>query len=181
MNIWLFAGYAGSGKTTAATCFQSHIPHSRMTAFAKRVKDDVAKEYGINRSMMETQEGKASRIPGCDKTVRDCLIEYSANHKVSTNDPGIWARYVKEEIEQNPTVANWIIHDWRYFAEYSTIRAILNAKVHTVRVVKSSVKPSESPSEHELDCVETDYVIQNNVSLQELDDMVKHIIESNRT
>ena len=180
MNIWLLAGYAGSGKTTAAAYFQSYLPNSRMTAFASRVKDDVAKQYGFERSMLDTQEGKSSYIPGTKKTVRDCLIEYAADHKESTNNPGIWALYVKEEMEQSPEVSHWILHDWRYLAEYIVLQSIPNARLHTVRVKKSSVKPLESASEHELDSTNTEYVLENHGSMTDLREAVRHIIESSR-
>ena len=180
MNIWLLAGYAGSGKTTAATYVQSHLPNSRMTAFASRVKDDVAKQYGLERALLDTQEGKASFVAGTTKTVRDCLIEYAAEHKVSMNNPGIWALYVKGEIERSPQIGHWILHDWRYLAEYTVLQSIPNAHIHTVRIRKSCVQPLESASEHELDSTKTEYVIDNDGSMDELRDAVQRIIESSR-
>jgi dephospho-CoA kinase len=173
MNIWLLAGYAGSGKTSSAELFQKYLPYSKTTAFAKRVKDDVAALYELDRESLETQEGKAACVGG--KTVRDILIEYSAKHKLETN-PAIWAEYVKQEILESSTIQNWIIHDWRYTAEYQTMLSILSATVITVRVVKSSVKVLDTPSEHELDNTVTDYIIHNNGSFQDLDLQVETII-----
>ena len=172
MNIWLLAGYAGSGKTTAATILQTYLPKSKLTAFAKRVKDDVAKQYNIDRELLETQEGKSSFIQ--DKTVRDILIEYSAKHKEDTQNPSIWAEYVRDEILQSHNVEHWIIHDWRYSAEYQTLLTIAN--VTTIRILNPSVCPSNSPSEHELDNVITDYVVKNSGSMEEFDIRLQEII-----
>lgn len=167
MNIWLISGYAGSGKTTAGTILAKSLPNSQITAFAKRVKDDVAKQYNLDRELLETQEGKASKIH--QKTVRDILIEYSAQHKLDTNNPGIWADYVKDEMYENPEIKNWIIHDWRYIAEYQTMLTIPNTHIITVRIINDSIVASNSPSEHELDNVITDEIIYNNDSYDTLE------------
>ena len=164
--IWLFAGYAGSGKTTSAEYFATKMPSARVTAFAKRVKDEVSSQYNIDRTLFDTQEGKATFLEDHGKTIRDLLIEHSAQHKEETHNPGIWAFYIKEELYEHPLVQHWIIHDWRYIAELKTLQAYHS--VCTIRIVNSRIQASQSPSEHELDGISTDVIIQNDGTLEEL-------------
>jgi dephospho-CoA kinase len=185
MQIWLIAGYAGSGKTTVAEYLMKMLPKAKTTAFAKRVKDDVAEIYSINRQLLETQEGKASLVG--EQTVREILIEYSAIMKQLTNNPGIWADYVREEIlneegeaEEAKEISHWIIHDWRYLAELETMNTLKqskNATIRTIRVYNPSVQPLNSISEHELDYVITDTVINNTGTLEDLQKNIQLLLD----
>jgi hypothetical protein len=165
VHIWLIAGYAGSGKTTAAGILEKILPNSATTAFAKRVKDEVAATHAIPRTLLETQEGKAMQITPT-KTARDLLIEYAAAKKEETQNPAIWAEYVKEEILQNPTVANWILHDWRYVEEYDCLTTVPGSTLHTIRI-QTNKPSSSSPSEHELDNTHIQTIVWNTGSLEE--------------
>jgi len=164
--IWLFTGYAGSGKTTTAEYFKSKMPSARLTAFAKRVKDEVSVHYNLDRTLLDTQEGKATFLEHEGKTVRDLLIAHSAQHKEETKHPGIWAYYVKEEMFEHPDVEHWILHDWRYIAELETLQAYQS--VCTIRIVNPRIQSSTSPSEHELDGFPTDVTIRNDGTLEDL-------------
>jgi len=175
MHIWLICGYAGSGKTTLGTILNTYLPLSETTAFAKRVKDDVAKKYKILRELCESQKGKATIL--CDgKTVRDILIEYSAQHKLDTQNPEIWGHYVIEEIMLKPTIQHWIIHDWRYHAELACVQRIPNVRIHTIRILNPMIQASSSPSEHELDDVVVEHIIQNTGSISDLEINLKNSI-----
>ena len=165
VHIWLIAGYAGSGKTTAAGILETLLPNSAITAFAKRVKDEVAAIHAIPRTLLETQEGKAMQITPTN-TARDLLIEHAAAKKEDTHNPAIWAEYVKEEILQNPTVANWILHDWRYVEEYDCLATVPGSILHTIRI-QTNKSPSTSPSEHELDNANIQTIVWNTGSVEE--------------
>lgn len=175
MHIWLICGYAGSGKTTLGTMLHTYLPSAETTAFAKKVKDDVAKKYNISRELCESQKGKATIL--CEgKTVRDFLIEYSAQHKLDTHNPEIWAHYVVQEIMEKPTIEHWILHDWRYHAELACIQRIPNSQIHTIRILNPVIQASSSPSEHELDDVCVKYIINNTGSISDLEYTLKNSI-----
>ena len=92
MNIFLLSGYAGVGKSTIAKQLQGVLPECERTAFAKAVKDSVSKIYGIERYVLDTQEGKQTRVHG-GGTVRDEIILYAERRKHHEGD-GVWAKEV---------------------------------------------------------------------------------------
>ena len=168
MNIYLIAGYAGSGKTTMCVCLTdiiakiaTYIP--LVTAFAVAVKDDCASIHKIPRILFETQEGKASVVQTSSglKTLRQLMIEYSAAEKTRTGNSAIWAERVADKIATSMP-QDVIIHDWRYKLELECLKSRFpTAKFHTIRVVRKGVVPLADPSEHDLDSVVTDYILQN--------------------
>ena len=176
MHIWLLAGYAGSGKTTAGNILHTLLANSCMTAFAKKVKDCVASHYELDRDLCDTQEGKASIVIG-NTSVRQLLIEYSLQQKQIHND-AYWANFVKEEIVANPSV-DWIIHDWRYLAEYVTIQTIPNAIVHTIRIHNPRVQGIKVPSEQELDTFPMSILV-NDGTLEDLTNRLHDLIDTDR-
>jgi hypothetical protein len=185
-HIWLVAGYAGSGKTTAAECLRSVLESSGArvytTAFANRVKLEVACCYnGVTYDMCNTQEGKRTVVQladdGTHATVRDLLIKHSADMKV-THGNDIWANYVASEIALlDDTVDHVIVHDWRYPNEYDAIvrQHGATAAIHTLRILRDSVAPMDVPSEHQLDMFESQYTILNNGTHDDLTRAVRAV------
>ena len=171
MNIWLIAGYAGSGKTTVGELLAKKLS-AGLTAFAKEVKNQLAAQL---RVWMDTQEGKARQL-----NIRQLLIDFSADKKKEKGE-AVWAEYVANEIAQSFDQKNWVIHDWRYVVELDTLKQRFpHARIHTVRVVSNRVPvPSEQVlSEHDLDGRTVHTVLSNNGTLDDLhtalDDMITH-------
>ena len=190
MIIWLIAGYSGSGKTEAAKQMLEILPASTSTTFAKCVKDDVSTIYNIQRDTLETQEGKAAYIDtyespsseenekDCRKTARDLLISHSSTMKTLYGDD-IWAKYVASEIQSVYALYKHIVvHDWRYIDEYDTLRSRFPlATIKTVRIIRSSVRPMNVPSEHELDDFNTDIVLHNDTTIPDFISMLELVCE----
>lgn len=189
-HIWLVAGYAGSGKTTAAECLRSVLESNGArvytTAFANRVKLEVACCYnGVTYDMCNTQEGKRTVVQladGTHATVRDLLIKHSADMKVAHGND-IWANYVASEIallDDGPAdhVDHVIIHDWRYPNEYAAIARQhgATAAIHTLRILRDSVVPMDVPSEHQLDMFESQYTILNNGTRDDLTSAIRAVV-----
>ncbi len=178
MNIWLIAGYAGSGKSLAGEILYKLLsPTALLTAFAARVKDDVAELYKIPRQLLETQEGKASIIEtnAGPQTARTLLIDHSARMK-RVFDTNIWASYVADAIDAS-SAHNVVLHDWRFIAEYDTlVRRFPNAHITTIRIIRHSVHPMNIPSERELDEFATQHVISNNETVDDLRELLEFII-----
>jgi dephospho-CoA kinase len=183
IHIWMLCGYAGSGKTTAANILRTHFDPKTtyVTAFADAVKDDVAAAYRLPRELFDTQEGKATRIktPDGESTARDLLIDYSLAMKEAHGD-AVWAkevvRRIRTELDKR-TLNNILIHDWRFISEIETMKTeFIEPKfiLHTIRIVRSSVPSMPIPSEHNIDHYSTDFCIENNNTL---DDLNKHIHE----
>ena len=178
MNIWLLAGYAGSGKTTAGKILQSILPSSKILAFADKVKDFVSQKYQIDRNLCDTQEGKKSILG--EKTLRQHLIDYSASHKVETKNQAIWATYIYTEMLKFPHIENWILHDWRYIEEYDFLRSI-QGTIHTIRILNPSIDPLQDASEHQLDTFPTDSIVMNDGGIDILERNIRSIIHEDHT
>ena len=127
IHIWMFCGYAGSGKTHAARHLQSLLNPATtfVIAFADAVKDDVAAMYQIPRTLFDTQEGKASLVktPDGKRKARDLLIDYSLAMKEAYGD-AVWAEEVVRRIRsvvERRRIEHIIIHDLRFTAEVDTM------------------------------------------------------------
>jgi len=176
MNIIMFSGYIGSGKSAAARILNQRIPDSKVISFAERIKDGTAEFYNIQRSLCDTQEGKATFLPNHNKTVRELILDYSAYMK-ATHGPLIWIDMTIKLIKNNPTITTWLIDDWRYINELTTLKAAFpTAKITTVRITRQAVKPLDFESEHALDDHTMDITIENNGSIVELTDALITLI-----
>ena len=178
-TLWFIAGYSKSGKTTVGDLL-TNIIKGHHTTFAKAVKDEVATAYGIERTLLETQTGKAATY-ACGKTGRQLLIEHAAAEKERTENPAYWAVKVGDEIAAASPDTDWILSDWRYKAEIAYLRhRFSERRVVTIHIERPGNTPSSSPSEHELDDESFDYNILNSGSLLYLGAQVQHIVwESN--
>jgi hypothetical protein len=188
VHIWMFCGYAGSGKTAAANLLRSLLdPHSTYTiAFADAVKDDVATLYNLPRPMFDTQEGKASivKTPDSERTARELLIEYSLKMKLAQGYD-VWAKKVAHNIHNKVEtccrIKHVIIHDWRFIAEIDTIICEFPQPkfiLHTIRIERPSVKSMHIPSEHEIDTYTTEITLTNEGTIDDLNQKVCKLIQS---
>lgn len=177
-TLWFIAGYSKSGKTTVGDLLTDIIKGNH-TTFAKAVKDDISRITGIERDLLETQEGKAA-IYLDGKTGRQLLIEYAAAEKERTGDPACWAVKVGDEIAASDNV-DWILSDWRYKAEIAYLRERFpERRIVTIHIERPGNVPSSSPSEHELDDETFNYNILNSGSLLYLGAQIQNIVwESN--
>lgn len=178
IHIWMFSGYAGSGKSCAASLLCSALDPTKtfITAFADAVKDDVAALYKLPRSMFDTQEGKASIIntPDGDKTGRELLIDYSLAMKEAYGE-AVWAeevvRRILAETERRP-IEHVVIHDWRYVTEIETMNNEFgdydNFELHTIRIQRACISSMPIPSEHNIDTYPVHHSISNNGTIDEL-------------
>lgn len=167
------AGYAGSGKTTAAAIMarllKSH--NVKLAAFADAVKEETARVYKYPLRLAYSQEGKKSIVQTeeGEKTVRDILIEYSLEAKKQRGED-VWAKTVADKIATTGLTDPWILHDWRFLAEAETLkRNLCPQRMITVRIVRSGVVPLDSPSEHELDGLMMTHTIENDGTVSELE------------
>lgn len=176
-HIWLITGYAGSGKDTTANILADLLTDVATSSFASAVKDDVASMYNFNRAHLDTQEGKAQKIclpTGC-KTVREILIEHAEATKTVTHQ-GIWAERL---IAKNPSVTHWILSDWRFIEELIVLRSRFPcARIHTLRVKRPSIIPSESYTERQLDDYIYEYTIENTGSILYIANQLKTILDN---
>jgi len=172
-RIILITGYAGSGKDAAGKVLieQGYVRY----AFADSVKRFSSKRHNFSFNLTQTQEGKASTVISAYNntvaTVREFLISDSAEMKQTHNDPAFWAKLLAKKIKEDQ-LQKVVVTDWRYTAEFRNFKEEFNSKITTVRIYRNSVKPLDDPSEHELDAVACDHIIQNNGTMTELKERV---------
>ena len=170
--LFLLTGYAGSGKTTAGDLLVELLrPYrAKKAAFADDVKLAAAKHYGFPVTLAFTQDGKRSVVHTAEgpKTVRDCLIDYSLEMK-RLHGEDVWARRVVDRIFSISTDVPWVLHDWRYLEEAQCLKRSLDpARLVTIRITRPGIRPLDTPSEHELDGINTSHTIVNNGTIVDL-------------
>lgn len=166
-EIFLISGYAGSGKDAAGKVYQK-LGYKRY-AFADMLKIQCAQKYDFPFELTQTQEGK-NTVVVLNKTVRQLLIEEAALMKELHNDPAYWAKLLAKIIKSDQP-KKVVITDWRYTAELANFQEeFRDSPITTVRIQRSSVVPSEDPSEHELDNYSCNYTIVNDGSLEQFEE-----------
>lgn len=177
-HIWLIRGYAGSGKDTVANMMVNLLGPSKVqvNAFAAAVKDEVAAMYDLDRASLDDTEGKSRILKLADGRrccVRDLIIDHAEGEKQATGDPAIWAQRVFPRGAQH-----WILSDWRFKEEYAALRQRYpTARFHTVHVKRPSVEPLDTYTEHELDHVQCNAVLENVGSLLHLGSQVQTMLD----
>ena len=169
-QILLLSGYARSGKDSVANLLEEEHGFRRF-AFADALKEMVAERTGIPVSLFHSlQKDSLIGLPGSSKTYRDLLIEVADKERAV--DPDIFSRIVAAQIRESGA-DRVVISDWRYKREETFLRSWLDPAIYLVRrgrVVRSSVTPSDTPIEHDLDGEPMDIVIQNDGSISALRD-----------
>jgi hypothetical protein len=183
-NIWLLRGYAGSGKDTLAAMLVTLLPDCAVSAFAAAAKEHVSQNFGIARHLFDTQDGKSSTIGHMGITVRELLIREAQTAKSESGNPEIWAERVTPPASRWPASCrpasccrHWILSDWRFREELECLRRRFpHSEIHTILIRRASAQPVESATEHQLDDVECDAVIDNDGSLEDLRDCAEAMV-----
>ena len=178
MFIILLSGYAGSGKDSAALAFKKY--GFQVASVAENVKLQSAKYHGFPYELTQTQEGKSTIVKSHktheNKTVREFLIEDSAQNKIINNDSAFWIRLLVQQIKRD-TPDFLVISDWRYKEEYDYLKFVFpEAEIIKVRIIRDSIIASSDKSEHELDNERFNFTIHNNTSLDDLSKECSNIL-----
>jgi hypothetical protein len=131
----------------------------------------------LDRASLENAEGK-NRIlklaDGRQCSVRDLIIDHAEGEKNVTGDPAVWAQRVFPRGTQH-----WILSDWRFKEEYAALRQRFpTARFHTVEIKRPSVEPLDTYTEHELDHVQCNAVLENVGSLLHLGSQVQAVLDA---
>lgn len=170
--VWL-SGWAGAGKDTIAAILCKKYDYTRV-AFADSLKDIVSAKYGFDRGLCDTPDGKNSVIPTLEKTVRQILIEDSAEAK--KENINVFAEHVLAKIQASRQTL-FVVSDWRFPHEYECISTALpNARHVRVRIIREGLQALVDSSEHQLDDYSFDTTILNSC-LKELEkDVIKFLL-----
>lgn len=186
MEILLVCGYRGTGKDTLCQQFngirnfnwkvlgREHrsdkfiIKPVRRIAYADVLKKTVNKMLGIKEdinteplkemSLLQIEKiigYELSKEHNKDKTLREYYIQYATEKRKQDED--YWCSRVELGTELKDHV---MITDWRYKNEYEYVRKYWKYDtMTTIRVFRKDVCIPEHESEHELDEIQTEYVL----------------------
>lgn len=168
--VVLLSGWAGTGKDAAASLLAEEMSFHRL-AFADALKQDVSDATGLPVEMFHNRVLKDRPIVG-DKTPRDLLLSHAAAARAA--DPDIYARKIAKAILAGHH-ERIVISDWRYKRELEFLQKELNDRVLFVRgrIERRYIVPSTDPSEHDLDDMLFDFIVDNDYGLSGLRDEIK--------
>lgn len=155
-TIILLSGWAGSGKDYVADLLQLHFLFKK-TSFAIHLKNIVSSLYGIERSNLDTQDGK-KLIHSNSLSYRDILINFAESKRQT--DINYWSSFVLTEIQNSKS--NFVISDWRFHVEYAFLKSHLpNCRFITIRINRLLMNTIDSYTEKALDNFDFDYTLDN--------------------
>ena len=177
--IIMLSGYMKSGKDTAGDHLCSKYGFKRF-AFADVLKDEISEIYNIERSILDTQEGKSQIFHTCNTSTKNCqcnitirkiLINHGQERRAQ--DINYWVNKVLNSITKNATsTQRFVITDWRFENEYYRMKEYSNTSVVSWRIDRWNDIPYQDVTETQLDHFNFDIIIQNK---QDLDELYKNI------
>jgi hypothetical protein len=163
MKILLINGYAGSGKDVVASFLTNRI----RLGIADCLKNEVSSLHGINRNLLDSQNGKKILINE-KYTIRDLLIKH-ANDKKQQYGKNYWIDKVVKIIKTEYPNKKIVLPDYRYPNEYYTLVENFGIEnVKTLKIIRPGIKILEDASEHQLEDFAFDYTIYNDSCLESL-------------
>jgi hypothetical protein len=164
MKIVLLSGWSQAGKDTLGSILVAEHGFKRF-AFADAAKDVAAKQYGFDRALADTQEGKQTVVAPrnffmpAGRTVRDWVI-YVAEEGKKIHGGGVWADAIADRIKGAAAAAapsfqqkHYVITDWRFPEELVALqKAFPEAEFYPVRLIRPGqrVSPVGSITEYAL-------------------------------
>jgi len=182
-------GYAGCGKDEVAKIIQKYDSKWQIKKFAGKLKEIASILTGIPKEKFEDQSFKESDLSlewdrpsdylhwsgKCTLTpmsVRNFLQKLGTDAIRNNLHKNAWVNALMADYSEQ---SNWIITDCRFPNELIAVKKRLGI---SIRINREGIKPvNNHPSEVALDNYEFDYIIENNGSLEDLDNHIKqHII-----
>ena len=165
-----FAGQMYTGKDTSANIWIKHhsaFKYSRI-AFANGIKDICKSMLGLSDADVNTPDGKKRFVPEYGKTVREILQGVGEGMR-SYVSRDIWVHVtmlkIQKVLELNDT--SILVTDVRYPNE---LKALRNAGFTLIKLKRNTGVIDKHPSEQDLRDELFDYIVDNNGSLEELEE-----------
>ena len=177
--ILLISGWAGSGKDAAAALLVEELGFTKC-AFATALKLDAAAETGIpviefhSHALKDQMLAEPCYAYPHAKTPREVLLTHAARARAA--DPDIYSKSVAVMIEALEN-HRFVISDWRIKRERDYfLERFPRANIVTMRITRTTVDPRAEDIEHELDEFPFDLCIQNDGSISDLRDALRHAL-----
>lgn len=175
------SGKIGSGKDTVSDMFVN-ISNNQFikTAFAKKVKQIVSILAGVEYDLTLSQEGKNSYIDIFNCTLGELLQKIGTDVMRDNFDKDVWIKALLADIDNNK---NYIISDLRFKNEANILKqhGFILIRVNRINNTVDTIRNREHESETNLDdYTDFDYIIENNSTLEDLENKVKNILNEIR-
>lgn len=187
INLIGINGKIGHGKDTVAEIIKRLSYKSwEIKKFAGKLKQIASLLTGIPVEKFEDQEFKKTKLNSSwsrsipfgepargfkieNMTVRELLQKLGTEAIRNNLHENAWVNALFADFWGSPE-PNWLISDVRFPNE---AREIIHNDGIVIRVIRPGVESSDHPSETSLDDWKFDYVIENNGTLEELEEKVK--------
>jgi hypothetical protein len=177
-TIVLLSGWSRSGKDTVASLMIDEMGFYRV-AFADALKQMCAKRFDMEMSDFGLRKDKPldAQCPlyPSARTPRDILLAYARDLRII--DDKIFANTLAVHMKRlyEDGVRRFVISDWRWPMEADVLYHMFpRAHFIRVRIERPGITQPADSSEHSLDTADMDVCIQNDGSLSDLRDNVKH-------
>jgi len=176
--IVLLSGWAGVGKDVVANLMTEEMGYSRL-AFADIVRKEISEHTRIPVDYFASPLYKDSpmvkplaEFPDA-VTYRDVLIRWASKRRSIQDD--VYAQTIIDIIRSGTAGKKVVISDWRFLCEEKAIVAAFpDATIRRVRILRASVVPHDSPSEHELDAFPMDLELPNHGTISDMRALLHH-------
>ncbi len=174
----------GCGKDTVSDAIAAHLQNigfqTHRSAFADTIREDVSKITDIPVEVIRTTDGKNIMIEHLGITVGKLLQVHGWTQR-KLHHPEIW---VESCMKRLPTTTETIciLSDVRFRTEQKAVKDRNGIVIQVIsnRPIDSKTLAGRSltdPSERDLDGIPADYTIENNGTLEELNDKVKTLVD----
>ncbi len=161
-----FAGPKTCGKTTAG-----RMSGGLRLSFATPMKKCLMDLFKFTEDQMFTYEGKENIDPRYGVSPRTIMQQFGTEF-VRTTVPNLWCILMRQAIEDcdSDVIA---IDDIRFEDEAALLRDMGGTIVH----IKGRGEPGKHKSEQGLNIWNTDFILNNSGSIQDLQDGIKEILK----
>jgi hypothetical protein len=182
-HLFMIVGPIGSGKSTVACILQQY--GFKEEAFAKPIKE-FALSIGFKNSQIygtqieKLEVNKFWRISG-----REFLQKFGSDlcrsllpgaiPNMEMDGSTIWVRSMEQKINKYPLI---VVSDGRFQDEAKLIKDYNGIIIRMNRNVDINDKTSNHISERSMNEIDPDYMIDNNSTLEELEEVVCRIMET---
>jgi len=164
------SGKKRHGKDTIASILMDKFPDAILLSFAEPMKQIIATTLGITLTELD-------ELKNTDHKVRGILQRFGSEAMKAVFGEDVWAELLKRKLLKMPDNALVIITDWRFNCE--VIEGSLKLRVNRPTL---SIDTDAHRSELELDDYKYfDYILENVAGINELEQLVYHLIPSIKT
>lgn len=190
-QIIALTGYSGSGKDTAASYLIEQYGFQKMS-FAATLKDAISVIFGWPRDMLEgltnvSREWRDKKDVWWSErldmyvTPRKILQLWGTEVCRQHFHEDIWIMSLERQLSQLPETAKIVITDCRFENEAAMIRSMGGIVIHIRRWItapglRTNTNSRNHKSESGIEVNDSDMIISNNGTLQELHENVYNIL-----